>query len=132
MTRRTETELTPEFIANAQAALERARKEDPHSPLPGFGARPAPAPVYGVEGLRLRALADELNAMEARMREIAYEIGYRPEFKKLLPREFHSLHEVKRGVAALETAASKAGVVVGILRGGAQVIQPYDVAVEAE
>jgi lipopolysaccharide biosynthesis protein len=84
------------------------------------------AATYGKEGLRLRALAEEMNAMEARLRDIADEIAFRPEYLKRLPREFRSTYDIKRALREIETAAVKVGTVVSLVRSGADVIESYD------
>ena len=81
---------------------------------------------HGKEGLRLRAIAEELNAMEARLRDLADVIPMRPEYVKRLPREYRSIYEVKRALKDLETAAVKIGSVVSIVRGGADIIVAHD------
>lgn len=81
---------------------------------------------HGREGRRLRALADELNRIEERLRAIAGEIGFQQPYAKRLPREFRGIYDVKRALREIETAAVKTGTACGIVRGGADVIEPYD------
>lgn len=81
---------------------------------------------YGQEGRRLRALADELDRIQDRLREIADEIPYGAAFAKRLPREFRALYEAKRAEKEIEFAAVKTGSVASMVRAGATVIEPYD------
>jgi hypothetical protein len=84
------------------------------------------AATYGKEGTRLRAVADELRQIEARLRELADEIPLRPEYAKRLPREFRGIYDAKKALKEIETAAVKVSTVVGIVSGGADVIEIYD------
>jgi hypothetical protein len=74
------------------------------------------------ESARLRQLADELHAMEARLREIQDEVALTPEGKKLLGKQFLSLHEAAKCKRDLESAAVKIGGVVGMLWGSAKML----------
>lgn len=78
------------------------------------------------ESARLIKLAEELDKLAERAREIADELAFTPAAKKLVPKDFRNLYDEKKAARELESAAVKLGSASAEARGGARVIEPYE------